>query len=115
MKERWSIEDPELFHSDRLTVTHRYDSPHAAVVWFGLKAGQALKDHETSSQALIQVFTGAIWMTAGTESFLLRAGETVVLEAGVRHGLTAEDDALVQLIIVPHPRYHSLKEDIGLT
>ncbi|AEJ39219.1 hypothetical protein TPY_1029 [Sulfobacillus acidophilus TPY] len=115
MKERWSIEDPALFHPDHITVTHRYDAPHAAVVWFGLKAGQALKEHETSSQVMIQVLTGAIWMTAGTESFFLRAGETVVLQAGVRHGFTAEDDALVQLIIVPHPRYHSLKEDLGLS
>ncbi len=110
----WNVNDPELYHPDHLVVRHMFDADQAAVVWFGFQAGQVLKDHETSSTALIQVLQGRIRVNA-VEERVLSAGQTVELPPGERHALTALTDALVQLVLVPHPRYHSLGQELGMT
>ncbi len=109
----WNVNDPELYHSDHLVVRHMYDADHAAVVWFGFQPGQVLKDHETSSTALVQVLKGEIRLNA-VEEHVMSAGQTVELPPGQRHALTALTDALVQLVLVPHPRYHSLAQELGM-
>ena len=109
----WNVNDPELHHPDHLVVRHMYDADHAAVVWFGFQSGQMLKDHETSSTALIQVLKGQVRLNAAGER-VMSVGQTVELPPGERHALTALTDALVQLVLVPHPRYHSLAQELGL-
>lgn len=108
----WNTADPTLFNADHLVVRHMYDSDHAAVVWFGFKGGQVLKDHETTSTAIIEVMTGRIRLNMETEQ-ILEAGQAVQLEPHERHALTALSDSLVQLLLVPHPRYHSLASEVG--
>ena len=110
----WNIEDRDLYDAQHLVVKHLYDSDHAAVIWFGFVKGQVLKDHETTSVAIIQVLKGTIRLTTG-EIRELDAGTTVELQARERHALEAlSSEALVQLVLVPHPRYHSLAEDLDL-
>lgn len=109
----WTVEDPSLYNADRLVVRHMYESDHAALVWFGFKAGQTLKDHETSSTAIIEVLKGRIRLNTATEQ-ILEAGQAVELQPHERHALTAFTDSVVQLVLVPHPRYHSLANEVGL-
>lgn len=109
----WNVEDPDLYHAEHLVVRHLYESDHAAVVWFGFKSGQVLKDHETSSTAIIEVLKGRIRLMTATEQ-ILEAGQGVPLAPYERHALTALSDAVVQLLLVPHPRYHSMAHEVGL-
>lgn len=109
----WNVEDPTLYDADHLVVRHMYDSDHAAVVWFGFKPGQVLKDHKTTSTAIIEVLKGQIRLNTAVEQ-VLEAGQGVQLEPDERHALTALSDSLVQLLLVPHPRYHSLAAEIGM-
>ncbi len=112
----WNTADPSLYNADHLVVRHMDDSDHAAVVWFGFKDGQVLKDHETTSTtstAIIEVMKGRIRINTQTEQ-ILEAGQAVQLEPNERHALTALADSLVQLLLVPHPRYHSLANEVGL-
>ena len=110
----WNIEDSDLDDAQHVVVRHMYDSDHAAVIWFGFVGGQLLKDHETTSVAIIQVLKGIIRLTTG-ETRDLEAGSTVELQPSERHALQAmSPKALVQLLLVPHPRYHSLAESLDL-
>ncbi len=109
----WSIHDSSLYNADHLVVKHMYDSDHAAVVWFGFMKGQALRDHETTSTAIIQVLRGQISLKTETED-TLHAGQSVQLSPNQRHALVASEDTLVQLLLVPHPRYHSLAKELDL-
>lgn len=110
----WNISDPDLYSTDHLVVKHMYDSDHAAVVWFGFTEGQTLKDHDTTSVAIIQVLKGHIRLNT-TEERVLEAGTAIELKPSERHGLTAlSKEALVQLVLVPHPRSHSLAKEINL-
>lgn len=110
----WNIEDRDLYNAEHLVVKHLYDSDHAAVIWFGFVGGQLLKDHETTSVVIIQVLKGTIRLTTG-ETRDLEAGSTVKLQPSERHALQGmSPKALVQLLLVPHPRYHSLAETLDL-
>lgn len=109
----WTVEDPSLYNPDHLVVRHMYESDHAALVWFGFKAGQTLKDHETSSTAIIEVLRGRIRLNTANEQ-ILETGQAVELKPHERHALTALADSVVQLVLVPHPRYHSLASEVGL-
>ena len=110
----WNIEERDLYNVQHLVVKHMYDSDHAAVIWFGFVRGQMLKDHETTSAAIIQVLKGTIRLTT-RETREIHAGRTVELQPRERHALEAvSSEALVQLVLVPHPRYHSLAETLDL-
>lgn len=109
----WDPDDPSLYNSEHLVVRHLYDSTHASVVWFGFTRGQVLRDHETTSTAIIEVLKGRIRLQA-LDDMMLQAGQGVLLEPNIRHALTALDDAVVQLMLVPHPQYHSLSQEVGL-
>lgn len=109
----WNIHDPELYNPDHLVVKHLYDADHAAIVWFGFTAGQTLRDHVTTSVAIIQVLEGIVRLNAAVEQ-VLEAGQSVQLEANEHHALTAIKNALVQLVLVPHPQYHSLAKEVDL-
>lgn len=109
----WNVADPGLYDTEHVVVQHLYDSDHAALTWFGFKTGQTLKEHETSSTAIIEVLSGRVRLTATTEQ-LLATGQGVQLRPHERHALEALEDSVVQLLLVPHPRYHSLSSTVGL-
>ena len=109
----WDINDPALFNPEHLTVKHMYDNQHAAVVWFGFSKGQSLREHETTSVAIIQVLSGKIKLNTSIEQ-ILEAGQAVALKPSERHALTGLENSVVQLLIVPHPHYHSLSEELDL-
>lgn len=44
----------------------------------------------------------------------MSAGQTVELAPRERHALTALTESLVQLVLVPHPHYHSLAQELGM-
>lgn len=107
----WRIEDPALRNPEHVVVKTMYDSDHAAVIWFGFSQGQNLRDHETTSAAIIQVLKGRIRLTTTGEQDL-PAGESVELKPSVHHALLALEDSVVQLVLVPHPRFHSLQKEL---
>ncbi|MHB1612147.1 MAG: cupin domain-containing protein [Sulfobacillus sp.] len=111
----WRTDDSTLYHADHYTVRHLFESSHIVVVWFGFMAGQVLRDHKTSSHALIQCLSGTIIVQAMGESTTLEAGMCAVLEPQSVHALYARERALVQLLITPHPNHHTLAEELQLT
>ena len=109
----WDVNDPAMYNPEHLTVKHMYDNQHAAVVWFGFTPGQALREHETTSVAIIQVLKGKIKLNTAEEQ-ILAAGQAVALKPSERHALTGLENSVVQLTLVPYPHYHSLSEEIDL-
>jgi len=84
----------------------------ARVVLIAFEAGQYLKEHSTSSQALVQVLRGRITLTAGDASVDGAAGTLLQLEANVRHSISAKTRAVVVITMAPSPTYHSLDAEI---
>ena len=88
------------------------DTGAARTVLFCFKPGQRLKEHQTSSQILVQVLRGQIAFTAGGQTATGRAGTLLQLEAKVPHGLEAHTTAAVLVTMTPSPAQHSLQREV---
>lgn len=56
---------------------------------FAFDAGQELSEHTAPFDAFVQVLDGAVELTIGGERVEARAGETVLMPAGVPHAVRA--------------------------
>lgn len=101
---------PTTFQYGSLGRKRKYGSEHAAVTWLGL---QVLRDHETTSTAIIQVLRGRVRLNTVVKR-VLQIGHAVQLAPSERHALTALEDSLVQLLLVPHPYYPGMAGGIDL-
>lgn len=63
-----------------------------------LAAGHVLSDHESPGEATIQVLHGAVRLTTADGEWRGVAGDLVDIP-GIRHGLTADEDAAVMLTV----------------
>lgn len=88
------------------------DSGTARVVLFAFKAGQQLKEHQSTSQILVQVVRGDITFTTPSTTMNMQAGMLLQLEASIPHSIVAQTDAVVLVTMLPSPTYHSLEQDV---
>jgi quercetin dioxygenase-like cupin family protein len=93
-------------------VTVLSESREARTVLFTFKAGQQLKEHQTSSQILVQVLRGQIVFAAAGSSVPARSGMLLQLEANVRHSIVAQTNAVVLVTMTPSPAQHSLEREV---
>jgi quercetin dioxygenase-like cupin family protein len=85
----------------------------ARVVLFALKAGQELKEHQTSSQILVHVLRGTIGFGVGGRPLVeARPGTLLQVEARVLHRVVARTNAVITVTMVPSPASHSLERDL---
>ena len=85
----------------------------ARVVLFAFKAGQELKEHQTSSQILVHVQRGTVRFTAGNNPPVeAHPGTLLQVEARVRHSVVARTNAVITVTMVPSPTSHSLEREI---
>lgn len=85
----------------------------ARVVLFAFKAGQELKEHQTSSQILVHVLRGKITFTAGNNSPVeAHPGTLLQVEARVPHRVVARTNAVITVTMVPSPASHSLEREL---
>jgi quercetin dioxygenase-like cupin family protein len=88
------------------------DTAAARTVLFCFKPGQRLKEHQTSSQILVQVLRGQIAFTVGAQTVAGRAGTLLQVEANVPHGIEARTTAVVLVTMTPSPAQHSLQREV---
>lgn len=65
-----------------------------------LQAGKSLPPHKVAGEITIQCIEGAIDVTAGGTSHLLRAGQLLFLSAHVVHAVSALEDASALVTVV---------------
>lgn len=63
-----------------------------------LTAGQSLAEHETQSEATLQVLTGTLTLISGTNEWKGSPGDLLVIPA-TRHSVKAIDDAAFLLTV----------------
>lgn len=112
---QWNIAKDVVFSPSHMSHRRIFETPELLINLFGFKTGQVLPDHKTSSTAVIQILTGSMTVTANGHDHQLTAGETITLEPHQPHSLRAHTDSVVQLILTPHPQYHTLAQTIGLS
>jgi quercetin dioxygenase-like cupin family protein len=58
---------------------------------FAFDAGQELSEHTAPFDALVQVLDGSVELTIGGQKVLARAGESVLMPAGIPHAVRAPE------------------------
>jgi quercetin dioxygenase-like cupin family protein len=77
-----------------------FKSADLEVIRLVLPAGKTLPPHKVAGEITIQCVEGAIDVTAGDRSHVLRAGQLLYLSRNVMHGVTALEDASALVTIV---------------
>jgi quercetin dioxygenase-like cupin family protein len=67
---------------------------------FAFDTGEEISSHASKGDAMVQVFDGKAKITIGENEYLLSAGETVVMPAGVPHALQAVEPFKMLLTVV---------------
>ena len=67
---------------------------------FAFDAGEEISSHESKGDAMVQILDGTAKITIGENVFLLSAGQTIVMPAGVPHALFAETPFQMFLTVV---------------
>lgn len=78
-------------------------SPAGTVTLFAFEAGEGLSEHTAPFDALVQVLDGEVDLSIGGAPLLARAGEAVLMPAGVPHALTARTRFKMLLTMVRGP------------
>ncbi|CAB1129009.1 conserved protein of unknown function [Candidatus Hydrogenisulfobacillus filiaventi] len=113
MQKAWHLEQIP-YGSEQPGILRGFETPFTMVNLLRFRTGQALAAHRTSSTALIAVLQGRVMVASGTEQAELGVGEAVLMEPDETHSLQAMEPAVVQLILSPHPRHHTLAETLGI-
>jgi len=61
------------------------------ITLFAFGAGQSLSEHTVPYHAFVQVLDGEVELVIGSKSVLAKAGQTVVMPAGVPHSVHAKN------------------------
>ena len=67
---------------------------------FAFDQGEEISSHESKGDAMVQVLDGKAKITIGEGEYVLSAGETIVMPAGVPHALEAVEPFKMFLTVV---------------
>lgn len=70
-----------------------------SVLLMAMEAGDELDEHAAAGAAAIQVLRGSIMVTSGETALALREGEMAMYQPGVRHGVRADQRAVILLTV----------------
>jgi quercetin dioxygenase-like cupin family protein len=77
-----------IAYQEKAVVSHTViDRPQGTVTLFAFAEGQGLSEHTAPFDALVQVLEGEAEIAIGGAPHRLRAGEFIVMPAGVAHAL----------------------------
>jgi len=74
--------------------------PAGTVTLFSFDRGQVLSEHTAPFDALVLVLEGEAEITIGGEPFKLKAGEAILMPAGVAHAVSASSRFKMLLVMV---------------
>jgi len=71
-----------------------------SVTLFAFAQGEEISSHKSEGDALVTVFEGIGRFTVNGQDYLLKAGDSMVMPAGLPHAIFAEADFKWQLTVV---------------
>lgn len=88
--------------NDRNTETlHKQEG--VSIVLLRLQAGARMAEHAAPGTATIHVFDGRVRFQIGTQSIAATAGQILVLDAGTRHAVEADEASTLLITLVSPP------------
>ena len=76
---------------------------HMNMTLFAFDKNEEISSHASSGDAMVYILDGESEVTIGEELFTVKAGETIVMPAGIPHALLAKERFKMLLIVVFKP------------
>ena len=92
-----TITDLVTFQEAGITSRTIVESPTTIVTIFAFDAGQALSEHTTPFNALVQVVKGELEITIGGQPNTVGAGQMIIMPTNIPHGLRASQKSIMIL------------------
>jgi len=70
---------------------------------FAFDKGEEISSHSSRGDAMVYLLDGEASITIGEETFNIKAGETIVMPAGIPHALLAREQFKMLLVVVFKP------------
>lgn len=71
-----------------------------SITLFAFDAGEEISSHESTGDALVYVLDGSASITIDGKHYALKAGETIVMPAGIPHAVEAAAPFKMLLVVV---------------
>lgn len=71
-----------------------------SVTLFAFSRGEEISTHSSTGDAMVLVLDGCGELTVGGVKHLCRAGESIVMPAGIPHAVYAEEDFKMMLTVI---------------
>ena len=107
----FSLESLIRFDDARPAIISVADSGHARILLLCLRAGQILKDHRSTSQVMVFGLRGRAAFFADGVAHEVRPGVCVILEPGHFHRVEASEEAVLLVVMSPHPSREGYPRD----
>lgn len=78
-----------------------YKDDHVRVVIFAFDQDQELTEHTAALPAIIQVLSGHLRLTMGSETFEAKPGDWAHMSAGLPHSVEAIEPSIMLLTLLP--------------
>lgn len=76
---------------------------------FAFDAGEQISSHESSGDAMVYVIEGNAKITIDGKEYFPKAGQTIVMPAGIAHAVQAVDQFKMLLIVVFPEKTHTIQ------
>jgi quercetin dioxygenase-like cupin family protein len=76
---------------------------HMNMTLFAFDKNEEISSHASSGDAMVYILDGESEVTIGEAVFTVKAGETIVMPAGIPHALLAKERFKMMLIVVFKP------------
>ena len=106
------LEAIATFHAGAPAPKILAQSGHARIVMFAFRKDQLLDKHSASSPITVQVISGKIDFSTEEERVTLLPGELLILEPQVPHKITALEETILLVYIIPNPKAHTLEKEV---
>lgn len=97
LREEVPIEEEQVISE---TLVQRDD---LGMTLFAIDKDEAIKEHSTNGDALVQILSGTAEITIDGEKYTVTAGQSILMPANIRHGLYAKE-AFQMLLTVVKPQ-----------
>lgn len=76
------------------------DKSSGTITLFAFDQGQRLSEHSAPFDALVQVIEGEAEIIINGKSFMLKAGDSIIMPAGIAHAVNAPDSFKMLLTMI---------------
>lgn len=97
------LKDQVAYEKDQVVSLTLTQKDSLTVTLFAFDDGTGIGGHSSNGDAMVNVLEGTAIITIGGERHTVRAGESIVMPAGIPHALDAESGKFKMFLIVVKP------------